>query len=220
MFGSDESGSLIEPAAGLGVQELLLLMPVSMRTLAATPGFLAQVQEIAATWANVAADQPEQTPDAIKQIIHRVRTAAHAMRNELGVLAGGSEAFRDLQTGSMYLFLRNNEVDAPAPGRPVVPALPTDARSLDQLLQRVHGDLEALRVCTEHTAQNIKPAKSRAKWIEREVVKLVAMAHQAAFGKPPPKRSWFGNDFMPFVGECMNLEIGHRVVGEEVSGTH
>jgi hypothetical protein len=216
-FGGDESGSFVQPLAKLSAQNLLQKLPVQRRTQAATPGFLAKVQSIASTWADVANAMPKLTPDEVKSEIQAIEAAARDMLDRLSGLAGVSEAFNDLQTGSMYLFMRNDEAGTPAPGRPEVPALPTDARSLSQLFQRLHSDLDALRVCCDYTAQKIEPSKSSTKWLEREVAGLVAKAHHEAFGEWPPLSDWFVKDFMGFVGEGMKRSIGKTVVIQAVN---
>jgi hypothetical protein len=216
IFAGEEIGSIVQPVAGLDAEALSLFLHVAKRNLPSTSGFLAAVQDIAATWANVAADLPTKTADDIKQEIEDIGKAAHGMRDKLSALAGGSQVFRDLETGSMYLFMRNNEVGSETTDRPVVPSLPTDARNLPQLLQRLYGDLQALRVCCDHTAQNINPAKSSPKWLEREVVTRVALAYKAAYGELPPLSDWFAKAFMGFVGQRMRLSIGKTVVTQAV----
>jgi hypothetical protein len=216
-FGSIKIGGIVEPVAELTDDALRNLLPLAKRDLPTSSSFIEGVQAIAATWADIAADSPEKTPDTIKRELKRIEGVAHRMSNALAPLADGSELFENLETGAMYLFMRNNETSSDTAGRPVVPSLSTNTTNLAALLQRISGDLEALRTACTHTAQKIKPKRSTEKSTERNVVELVVKAYEGAFGELPPLSDWFTDDLVAFVGQRMGLSIGKTVVTEVVN---
>jgi hypothetical protein len=216
-FGSIKIGGIVEPVAELTDDALRNLLPLAKRDLPTSSSFIAAVQGIAATWAEVASDFPQTTPDTIKRELEKIEALAHRMSNALAPLADGSELFENLETGAMYLFMRNNEVSSDTAGRPVVPSLSTDATNLAALLQRISGDLEALRAACNHTAKKITPRRSQEKWLERKVVELVVTAYQKAFDELPPLSDWFLEEFMQFIGGRMKLSIGKTVVTDVVN---
>ncbi len=123
-----------------------------------------------------------------------------------------------LQPLGDYLLLRANEYGSNQEGRPKVPQLPSNADSFAALLERTASDLESLElICKHMQSKLVELPSSMPKYRERRLIRTCAVLFRNFFGRLPPKRGWFGDQFMPYVGECIGFEIGHRIVGEIVS---
>jgi len=217
MFRSSDGGGWVKPVPTLAPEFLREYLPAKLRKGPAAAGFLLAVRDSAELIANWLDDLPAETPDTVRDQIRAVEAAAYRMQNALAPLKDASDAFDSLDVNAQYLLLRTREVGKPTEGRPVVPPLHTDAADLAHMLQRMHDDLGALRVLCDHTAAKVRPERSTPKHYERRLVSAVAEHHRNYFGKLPPKRSWFADDFMVYVGQCVGLNIGHRIVGEVIA---
>jgi hypothetical protein len=208
-------GGFEEPVAGLEPDKLRGYLPAVLRAHAGAAGFLADVQDAATTVAAMAADAPDSTADEVRDQVQAIEVAARRMQAALTPLTDASHVFECLDAHAEYLLLRTREVGMPTVGRPVVPTMDTTAPDFAGLLQRLHGDLAALRVACNHTADQITPQRGIPKGHELHLAKCIVAAFQRNFGRPPPgRRSWFADEFMAYIGETMGMKIGHRLIDE------
>lgn len=214
-FGKISRGGFVAPVPGISPAELRSHLPARLQAHANADAFLFTVVERVCLVAEMAADDGDATPAQLRDQLDAIRVAAHSMSHALASLAGKSEVFDVLAPHFHYLHLRAHEVNMPTEGRPKVPPLPPDVPELPELLARVASDVHTLRTACEYTAKHIRPVRNLSKGRERQLVELVAEAYVDAFGKPPPKRgTWFADTFVPYLGSCVGLDIGHRVVGD------
>lgn len=217
MFGATDCGGWVKPVSDLAPERLREYLPPKLQAHPGAEAFMAGVRdsaELVATWRE---DLPAETPDTVRDRIRAVEAAARRMQAALAPLKRQSDAFDCMDVNAGYLLLRTREVGMPTEGRPVVPRLHTDADDLTHMLQRLHDDLGALQVLCAHTAAHVRPERSTPKHYERQLVAAAAEHYRHHFGKWPPKRSWFADAFLPYVGECIGLTIGHRIVGEVIA---
>ena len=214
-FRRDDCGALIEPVPGLPVTYVHDLLPDSLRAHPAAVAFVEGVIEHAADVA--AQEAADITPAATQARLREVDLAAHKMQHELHPLAGASATFAALDAQFLYLRMRAREgAAAPQEGRPEVPGLPADVPDLPALLERIDGDLQALRIACCYTAERITPKRSTPKDRERGLVRGIACLFRHHFGELPPKRGWFAEVFIATVADQLKLVVGHHVVGEVV----
>lgn len=217
LFWSDDRGGWVKPLPELAPGLLGEYLPERLRDDPRATGFLAATRDSAETIAQMVEGRQSETTDTVRDQIQGIEAAARRMQAALKPLEAASEAFEWLQADAHYLLLRTREVNMPTEGRPVVPPLHTDATDLAHMLQRMHDDLGALRVLCDHTAGKVQPQRSTPKHYERQLVSAIADHYRHHFGELPPKRSWFADEFMVYVGECVGLTIGHRIVGEVIA---
>lgn len=214
-FTSRRSGGIVEPVPGLETDKLQALLPKELQAHAGAAGFAVDVQEAAATVAAMAGDVSGVTAEEVRKKMGALDTAARRMQAALMPLADSSHTFECLDAHAEYLLLRTREVGMPTAGRPVVPEMHTTAADLAGMLQRLHGDLAALRVACSHTAGQITPQRGIPKGHELHMATCVVTAFLRHFGKlPPGRRSWFADEFMVDVGKMMGMKIGHRLIDE------
>lgn len=184
-------------------------------------GWIRNVQGASATVATLIKGKAEQTLGTRSAWIKELETSSHAMRCALNPLMTGrdrAQVVDDLEPLADYLLSRARDGRGHEAGRPNAPALRTDAASLTELLERLATDLADLELICDAMLMKLQRLPSSApKHNERNLIRLIAKSHMNHFGRLPPKRSWFGDHFMPYVGQCVGLDIGHRIVGEEVS---
>ena len=186
------AGGFVAPVPGLETGRLQALLPRALRAHDCAAGFCADVQEAAATVADMAADAPDSTADEVRDQVQAIEVAARRMQAALTPLTDASHVFECLDAHAEYLLLRTREVGVPTAGRPIVPAMHTTAPYFAGLLQRLHGDLAALRVACNHTADQITPQRGIPKGHELHMAKCIVAAFQRNFGQlPPGRRSWF-----------------------------
>lgn len=221
-FGERSTGCMLEYPTGLDATAVRArcTLPAQVHAAAAFETWLGQVEEAAATVRQMACDKPSETPGVQALWLDELSQAAHRMRNALAVLAAGNERsalFELLQPLGDYVLWRARDGIGAVAGRPPVPPVATDAASFADLMTRMVSDLEGLRAISDHLRSKLTDLpSSMPKHHERQLVKSCALSFRAVFGTLPPKRGWFGDQFMPYVGECIGLEIGHRIVGEVV----
>ena len=216
-FTSMTHGGIEEPVPGINAEALSLYLPVRLRKHAMVNAFLVATVEHVKIFAGMREDDPEATPKDTRDTLAAVEQAAHALRNALAPLAGGSDAFDTLEVQFRYLRIRAQERDMPTEGRAKVPALPCDMPALAGLLQRVADDLDTLRTVCDYTTERITPTRSTPRSRERMLVCWIAESHRQCFGELPPRRSWFADDLCKYIGSTIGADLGHRVVGEAVN---
>jgi hypothetical protein len=206
------------PVGTLTYQQLVLLVPEKLRKTSEAVAFVEEAVNVANYFADVGESLHPPSHVAAKTALQDTETAAQKMQSAMAPFIGETDAYGlmswccgsrfavELEAGSSLVNLSN------------CPPLNTTAPNLQELLTRLWVDLETLRIACGHTAGKIE-AKQRppVKEFERLMIQDIAQAYLNAFGKLPPQRGWFGNDFMPFLGKTMGLEIGHKIVGEVVS---
>lgn len=203
--------------ATLAPEHMSRHLPEKLRQHPGASGFMADVRDSAELVAQRASFQGTETPDALRDRFKAVEGAAHRMQAALSPLARASEAFDCLDAHAKYLLWRTREASKRTEGRPGVPAMHTDAADLAGMLQRVHDDLKALRVLCDYAAAQPRGGRSELKYFERQLITAVVKHHQRHFFSLPPKRSWFADDFMLYIGVCIEMKIGHNIVGEVVA---
>ena len=222
-FGKQECGRLVEYPAGIDAKSVLARCKIPPRVSAA-PVFepwLEMVEESAALVSDMARDTPTVTAGVQREWLEGLADAAHRMRNALAPLESGGE--RDSLTEILrgvgdYLLWRARDGIGARPRRPVVPRLRSDAPDVSTLLDRMAKDLVALQqICAHLQGAFDELPSSSPKHHERDLIAQCALSYRQLFGQLPPKRGWFGDEFMPYIGECVGMDIGHRIVGEVVS---
>lgn len=222
-FGRRSTGRMLEYPAGLDAATVRArcALPSSIEGAPSFEAWLRQVEEAAGMVREMVQDQPVETLGVQAQWLDELGQAAHRMRNALAVLsASGDRAalFELLQPLGDYVLWRARDGIGAVAGRPSVPVVDTDAANFAHLMTRMVADLQALRAIADHLGAKLTDLpSSMPKHHQRQLVKWCALSFQAAFGRLPPKRGWFGDAFMPYVGECIGLQIGHRIVGEVVT---
>lgn len=227
-FGRYECGGMVSSVPGIDVPSVSARckIPAWVREHPEFAHWLANVSEAAAEIGDRAQDAAGATLGEQAEWLGALSDAAHRMRNALAPLERGGQ--REELTDMLaplgdYLLWRARDGIGASEGRPVVPDLKSDARTTAALLERMATDLEALmQLCHHMQGKLTRIPSSQPKVYERNMVKACAVSFCEHFGRLPPKRSWFGDDFMPYVGQCLGLEIGHRIVGEVVAelGAH
>lgn len=211
-FASKTPGGIVPTVAAAAPDDL----PAKLRAHPAAAAFLAAANEAAAEVADMHADAPDTTGDGTAEALRKVEAAARRMQAAMLPMADGSEASRTLHSTAHYLLQRTREGSIGATGRPAVPAMHTTAADAQELLQRLHADLAALRTACGHAAAQIKPRRSMPKGHERQLVVLLADAHRQHFGTLPPARGWF----LPFaqdVAARIGLSLGRRVIVDAIT---
>lgn len=203
--GDISGGGWVGNVPNMQAHHLVLHMPKAARAGERTAEFLAAVARIAAGLKTTIDEAGAPPPLAItKAEVLAVEQAAHTMQHALRPLSDGSYTFSAMLPPLDHLLM--------------VRAAPPDTPELPALLQRIYDDLQTLRDVCAHTADHFSPERNPVKGSERMFVRAVATAHRDCFGRLPPVRGWFGNSFMPYVGQCVGLTIGHAVVGQVVRG--
>lgn len=211
-----DSGGFVEPVPGLEPEAMKRYLPARLQAHPRCAEFLARLSDLAAVVKDMADDSPVLTHAELREQLHAVDDGAHRMQHALQPLASASEAFEALNTQFGYLAMRARERDMPTAGRPVVPALAPDVLDLPDLLKRISTDLQTLRTACAYTTKRIQPVRSAPRAHERWLARATVELFRDCFGKLPPQRSWFADEFMAEIGERMGMPIGHRVVGEVV----
>jgi hypothetical protein len=206
------------PVGTLTCEQLVLTVPVALRGKPETIAFVEESVNVANYFADVGKSLYPPSRVAAKIALQDTEIAAKKMQSAMAPFIGetegldlvdwccGSQFSVKLKAGSSRVNWSN------------CPPLNTTAPNLTKLLTRLWVDLETLRVTCGHTAGKIESKQyPPVKKFERLMIQDIAQAHFNAFGELPPKRSWFGNHFMPLVGDTMGLEIGHKIVGEVIS---
>lgn len=223
-FCKPQIGSLVEPVPGLDQKTVLFRCSGIPSEFAERPElakWLAAVEEVAELENEMARGAPAVTVGLQSEWLAGLTDATRRMRSALGMLKVGAdrESLADLlQPDGDYLLRRANECSSTQEGRPRVPHVPGGAIDFAALLERMANDLEALELICKHTqGKLVGLPSSLPKYRERRLIKNCAVLFRNFFGRLPPKRGWFGDEFMPYVGECIGFDIGHRIVGEVVS---
>lgn len=222
-FGERSTGRMLEYPTGLDAATVRArcALPQSIEGAQWFGDWLRQVEEAAGIVREMVRDEPVETLGMQAQWLDELGQAAHRMRNALAVLSAGNDRsalFDLLQPLGDYVLWRARDGIGAAAGRPKVPAVRTDAGDFEHLMNRMVADLEALRAIADHQRSKLTDLpSSMPKHRERQLVRWCALAFKTACGRLPPKRGWFGDAFMPYVGECIGLDVGHRIVGEVVT---
>lgn len=193
----------------LRADKLKLHLPERLRAMPEAAPFLSDVERIIA---QVSTRPRRPSAGERRAALTSIEAAVHQLQNVLSGLDFASETYEDLEPDFQYKLKRSRE------GRPVGPALPDGTPDLPDLLERLKGDLSALRLgCASAAAGIPVDRNSRDKGPERLLAYQVAHAYSIRFGKLPPKRSWFADDFLAYIGGEIGLDIGHGIVGEIVA---
>lgn len=221
-FGNAAKGGIVEAVAGLDEASVRsrCSLPTEIAQHESLVAWLRDVEGAAELVQDMKQGDPEITPGVLSIWVEEFATAADRWARTLKRLeAGGDRAalFDALQPLGDYLLWRARDGIGSQPGRPAVPNMDTDARDTAALFTRMQGDLASLAaLCRRMEGKLTALPTSSPAHRERELVAGCVVAFRRHFGKLPPQRGWFGDQFMPHVGECIGLSIGWRVVAETV----
>ncbi len=220
-FGKYECGAMVEAVPGIDIHGVSArcAIPSRVREHPAFARWLASVSGEAENAGALAEDPGAATLGTQSEWLAALGDAAHRMRNALALLESGAPR-EELTEWLIPLgdYLLGRYGIGPRDGLPPVPKLESDAGSLVMLLDRMATDLESLgQLCTYMLGKEVALPTSKPKLQERRFIAACAESYRRVFGVLPPKRGWFGNEFMPYVGECLGMEIGHRIVSEVIT---
>lgn len=221
-FSPTQIGCFVEIPGGLDEASIRgrCTFPAQVLNSAAFSPWLEDVQNVAAMVSDMAAGSPKVRPGELSDWLEALTGSADRMRRGLGRLEAGrdrAELFDMLQPIGDYILWRASPGAGDSAGRPVVPPVHSAAPTFAALLERMADDLDTLTaVCAHQQRRLVGLPTSTPAHGSRRLVNGCASAFRSRFGTLPPRRSWFGDDFMPYVGACIGLEIGWRVVAEAV----
>lgn len=217
--GGEWATSAADIDVGLTVDALRLQLPMDDRNRPEASACLGAVLECVEAYFARASSEHDVPSGQVRYDLLSASHAAAEMQEALAPLADTSAVYDALDLRCRHLVLRARQQEEPAATRPAVPALANDAPpNLADLLTRIHADLQALRTATEYAVGRISSPRSSPKDRERALVKAIALSYRNHFGALPPQRSWFADALMAHIGDCLGVDIGHRIVGEVVAG--
>ena len=171
--------------------------------------FLVQVSEAVDTWENITEDGASESVMVLQldQVQNDVRRLANSLnrldRLTLDTVAGHFDAL---------VWCTQPEVDLP-------PDLLHDKPPFAEWLREQVQCMRNLAAVMQYAQGKITPTNvSRSKRQARDLVRLVAWAHQGVFGNPPPKSTWFYG-FMAELGSLIEVSLGKDLVNSTLSDT-